>query len=256
MSEFQNLKVAIKSLNKSVSNFPVGAVSIDDFTPIEERIRNMRESLKLLNARLLMLNTYYELQTTNNEPEEDIECTLTNLHEETAMSLITNRAIKLCFHSETTEAILRGKEGDHNMQKKIYTTACQLFSLNDDTLLLQRTMQDALQKQLDLKIQCQNALFDYKKFLQVQEALHNQKLKELNPSIASKKKHTKKLLLKINIMKKLIVNLIAASNQMLLTKPILIKLLENHRDLISMDMILKMLQNNTENANKSTETST
>lgn len=57
-------------------------------------------------------------------------------------------------------------------------------------------------------------------------------------------------------MKKLIVNLIAASNQMLLTKPILIKLLENHRDLISMDMILKMLQNNTENANKSTETST
>lgn len=62
MSEFQNLKVAIKSLNKSVSNFPVGAVSIDDFTPIEERIRNMRESLKLLNARLLMLNTYYELR--------------------------------------------------------------------------------------------------------------------------------------------------------------------------------------------------
>lgn len=56
-------------------------------------------------------------ETTNNEPEEDIECTLTNLHEETAMSLITNRAIKLCFHSETTEAILRGKEGDHNMQK-------------------------------------------------------------------------------------------------------------------------------------------
>lgn len=53
----------------------------------------------------------------NEELEEDTENIVTNLHEATANSLINNAAIKLCLHSYGIQAILRGEEGDHDMQK-------------------------------------------------------------------------------------------------------------------------------------------
>ncbi|XP_043253261.1 uncharacterized protein LOC122397871 [Colletes gigas] len=252
MSEFENLSRAIKSLNKSVSNFPVGAVSLDDYTPIEERISNMRELLQFLNARLIMLKTHHESATasnaTDNEFEEDMEHTITHLHEETANFHITNKAFKLCLHTEATQAILEAKDDDQNMQKKICALLCQLYILNDKSMLLQAAIEDSLQKQLDLKIQCQNALFDYQKFLKTEEDLLSQKLQETNPEVAQNKKKAMMLLQKINLMKKLIVNLIPPSNK-LIDKPFLLDLLADHRDLITMEGILKKSQSNKENIN-------
>jgi hypothetical protein len=49
-----------------------------------------------------------------------------------------------------------------------------------------------------------------------------------------------KTLRKINVMKKLIRNFIAASNYMLVKEPVLLKMLENHRELINVETIIKM----------------
>jgi len=49
-----------------------------------------------------------------------------------------------------------------------------------------------------------------------------------------------KTLRKINIMKKLIRNFIAASNYMLVKEPVLLKMLENHRELINVETIIKL----------------
>lgn len=52
-----------------------------------------------------------------------------------------------------------------------------------------------------------------------------------------------KTLRKINIMKKLIRNFIASSRHMLVKQPILLEMLEKHRELINVETILKISQN-------------
>lgn len=47
---------------------------------------------------------------------------------------------------------------------------------------------------------------------------------------------------KINIMKKLIRNFIAASSSMLTKEPLLLKMLEEHRELLNIETIFKMTQ--------------
>ena len=59
----------------------------------------------------------------------------------------------------------------------------KLFTLNDNILLLQNEIEDALKVQLQLKIQCRNALFEYKSFLKEQEEIRNKKLQEMNPEL-------------------------------------------------------------------------
>lgn len=49
---------------------------------------------------------------------------------------------------------------------------------------------------------------------------------------------------KINIMKKLIRNFIAASSYMIIKQPILLEMMEKHRELINTETILKMSHNN------------
>lgn len=171
-------------MGETVSNFPIGAVSLDDFKPIEERIRNTRETLKHLNARSLILKAQHEYQTTEDEPEGDTGTAVTILHEATTNSLINNRGIKLCLDSYAIQAILSGEEGDQEMQKKIYACMSKLFCLNDNILSLEKPIGQAMEKQLDLKIQCQNSLYDYRNFLKEQEEMRSKKLEEMHPEIA------------------------------------------------------------------------
>lgn len=59
MSEFRTLLDAVECLKTSIFNFPVGAISLDDFKPIEEKIKAKRETLKRLNAKLLTLKAHH-----------------------------------------------------------------------------------------------------------------------------------------------------------------------------------------------------
>ena len=250
MSEFKRLKNAATRLGESISNFPIGAVSLDDFKPIEERIRNSREALKNLNARSLILRAQHEYQMTRDEPEGDAVTTATSLHKATADSLVNNQGIKLCLHSYGIQAILSGKEGDQEMQKKIYACMTKLFALNDDILSLQKATDEAMEKQLNSMIQYQNSLSKYKNFLKEQEEKRSKQLEEIHPDIARDKEKIKKSLKKINVMEKLVINFIAASNYMLSTEPSFIEMLEEHRELVNMEKILKMSRSNKKAGNE------
>ncbi|XP_076675588.1 uncharacterized protein LOC143372860 [Andrena cerasifolii] len=250
MLEFKRLKDAATSLGESVSNFPIGAVSLDDFKPIEERIRNTRETLKHLSARSLILKAQHEYQTTRDKPAGDAGTMVTSLHEATANFLINNEGIKLCLHSYAIQAILSGKEGDQEMKKKIYACMSKLFCLNDNILSLQKSIGEAREKQLDLKIQCQNSLYEYRNFFKEQEEMRSKKFDETHPEIARHKEKTNKTLETINMMKKLIINFTATFNHMLLQEPFFIEMLEGHRELVTIETILKMSRRNAEAENK------
>ncbi|CAK9819405.1 hypothetical protein ANTPLA_LOCUS10226 [Anthophora plagiata] len=245
MEEFKILQNALMTLSESVRNFPVGAISLDDFKGIEEKIWDRRKSLKRLNSRILMLKAQNDYQTSE-EPSEDVRTAVSNLHEATAIALVNDAAIKLCLHSYTIRAILEGKEGDHDMQKRIHACMSKLYYLNDGILILEEKINDAVKEQLELKIQCQNALFDYKNYLKQQEEIHSKRLQEMNPQIAKNKSRTNKFIERTNISKKLITNFIAASAHMLADNPILVQMLEKHRDSVNMETILKLSQNSTE----------
>lgn len=74
---------------------------------------------------------------------------------------------------------------------------------------------------------------------------------EILINIFRNKEKTNKTIRNINLMKKLIVNFIAASNHMLFKEPFLVKMLEEHRELINIETVSKMSQNNSENEDKS-----
>ena len=194
---------------------------------------------------MLLLEAQTEYQA-EDEPTEDAVATVTNLHNATANPLINNQGIKLCLHSYGLQAILSGKEGNEEMQKKIYACMTNLFSLNDDILSLQKAIDEATEKQLNLTIQCQNSLSEYKNFLKEQEEKRSKKLEETHPDIARDKDKIQKTLQKINVMKKLIINFTAAANHMLSVEPHFVEMLENHRELVNTETILKMSRSNVE----------
>lgn len=59
----------------------------------------------------------------------------------------------------------------------------KLFTLNDSIISVQQSIEKESQVQLDLKIECQKALFDYKNFLKEQEEAQSKKLQEMHPEI-------------------------------------------------------------------------
>ncbi|XP_033341969.1 uncharacterized protein LOC117229535 isoform X2 [Megalopta genalis] len=244
MGESEKLENAIEKLRKSVNSFRLGAISLDDYKPYEDKIKIMYNTLTQLNARILMLKAHHHFLESEDVVEKDAP---TKCHEATSNCLLNNLATKSCLHSYTITNILSGRQGDPDKQKKMYDYMRKIYSINDELMILQKEIDEAMEKQLNLKIECQNMLYDHKKFLEVQEEMWNKKLQETNPEIARNKRKLIQRLDKVNIMKKLIVNFIAASNHLLMEKPILIEMLEKHRDLIDIDTIMKMARSSTEN---------
>ncbi|TGZ38005.1 Uncharacterized protein DBV15_05284 [Temnothorax longispinosus] len=221
--ELDELEGSVKRLNAVVDGFPIGAASLDDFKPIEEKIRAARESLMRLNARSLMLRAKYK-QYIDNGREEDEDEAGDALQSVVSDTLINAKAIKL----------------------KLHTYMSKLLSLNDSVLTIQKTIEETSRVQLDLKVECQKTLFNYKNFLKEQEQLRSERLQKTNPGIVENKDKMERTIRKINIMKKLIRNFVAVSGYMLAKEPILLKMLENHRELMNIETIVKMSQSNEE----------
>ncbi|XP_071554492.1 uncharacterized protein [Temnothorax nylanderi] len=243
--ELDELERSVKRLSAVVDGFPIGAASLDDFKPIEEKIRAARESLMRLNARSLMLRAKYK-QYIDDGREEDEDEVGDALQSVVSDTLINAKAIKLSLHSTTVLSILNNKEGNAEDQKKLHTYMSKLLSLNDSVMATQKTIEEASRVQLDLKVECQKALFDYKNFLKEQEQLRSERLQKTNPGIVENKDKMERLIRKINIMKKLIRNFVAVSGYMLAKEPILLEMLESHRELINIETIVKMSQSNEE----------
>ncbi|KYQ57029.1 hypothetical protein ALC60_04017 [Trachymyrmex zeteki] len=235
--ELDQLEESAKQLNAVLNEFPIAAISLDDFKPIEEKVHTTRKSLMPLNARLLMLKAKYKRTSLiRSESEDEVE----DMQNVVSDTLLNAKAVKLCLHSTTILSILSNKEGTAEDQKKLNTYMSKLFTLNDNIM----EILEASRVQLDLKVECQKALFEHKKFLKEQEQLRSKRLQKTNPGIVETKNEMEKTIRKINILKKLIRNFIAVSSHMLEKKPILLKILENHRELLNIETIIKMSQSN------------
>lgn len=55
MEEIEKLKRSLLILNANVTGFPVAAVTLDDYKPINEKIKELRKSLNCLTARIKTL---------------------------------------------------------------------------------------------------------------------------------------------------------------------------------------------------------
>ncbi|KAK2575414.1 hypothetical protein KPH14_008327 [Odynerus spinipes] len=237
------LQIAAK---KSVIEFSVGAVSLDDYRPVNEKIQIMRETLRRLNARVLMLKIKRDTKSSDEMPTESIEDTYQRLQEDTARTIINNNAIKQCLLSSAIGDVMSNKT-HVDINEKMYDHLKKLFMLNDAILSTQYSIQTALQKQLDLKIQCQKEIFNYHKFLKEQDEQRKQKLQKTNPKIAKNKEKMMKDIRKINIIKKLITNLIATSGKLLEEEPLLLEMLEKHAQLINEETIIRLTETDNKN---------
>lgn len=59
----------------------------------------------------------------------------------------------------------------------------KLFTLSDKIMAIQKNIEKASQVQLNLKIESQKTLFNYKNFLKEQEQIRNEKLQKTYPEI-------------------------------------------------------------------------
>lgn len=60
----------------------------------------------------------------------------------------------------------------------------KLFTLNDSAMATQDAIEEASRVQLDLKVECQKALFNHKNFLKEQEQLRSERLQKMYPGTA------------------------------------------------------------------------
>ncbi|XP_012235026.1 chromosome partition protein Smc-like [Linepithema humile] len=236
---FDKLEQSIKNLNAVVNKFPIGAISSNDFKPVEEKMQTARMSLMHTNARFLILAAKIKQYIDNRQQrKKEIKGVLQDV---TSDTLVNTKAIKLCLHSITALSILNEEEGTVEDQKKLDINMEKLFNLNEKIMAIQKNIEEASQVQLNLKIECQKALFNHKNFLREQEQIRSEKLQETNPEIMNTKSQMEKTLRKINIMKKLIRIFIATSDDMLANK-LLLEMLEKHRESINVETIMKMAE--------------
>ncbi|XP_011693784.1 PREDICTED: uncharacterized protein LOC105453477 [Wasmannia auropunctata] len=240
MVELDELERSVGKLSAVMDRFPIGAISMDDFKPTEEKIRTTRESLMHLNARSLLLKAKYKQSSDGRRRGSEDE--VRDMPSVVSDKLINAKAVKLCLHSTTILSILGNMEGSEEDQKKLYEYMGKLFTLNDSAIAIQETIEKESQIQLDLKVECQKALFDHKNFLKQQEQLRSERLQKTNPEIVENKNRMERTIRKINIMKKLIRSFIAVSGHMLQEEPILLEMLEKHRELLNVETIMKISQ--------------
>lgn len=244
MVELDELERSVGKLSAVMDRFPIGAISMDDFKPTEEKIRTTRESLMHLNARSLLLKAKYKQSSDGRRRGSEDE--VRDMPSVVSDKLINAKAVKLCLHSTTILSILGNMEGSEEDQKKLYEYMGKLFTLNDSAVAIQETIEKESQIQLDLKVECQKALFDHKNFLKQQEQLRSERLQKTNPEIVENKNRMERTIRKINIMKKLIRSFIAVSGHMLQEEPILLEMLEKHRELLNVETIMKISQSDRE----------
>lgn len=245
MSMFEELNDALVALKNSISNFKFGAISLDDLKPVEEKFQDLQERLKHLNARLMLHKAQCEFQTRDEtKPQKTVEETIKDTYENQAISIVNNLAVKQCLHSYNVQAILSSTENDEDTKKEIYACMGKLFGIGKGILAVQQELEAEREKQLKLKIECQTALKDYHNFLKEQEEIRNQRLQKTNPEIAANKEKAQHCVKKICVMQKLIVNFIAASHNLLET-PLMVKMLEDHREMYSMEIISELAHDET-----------
>ncbi|KAL2729075.1 uncharacterized protein V1477_016556 [Vespula maculifrons] len=242
MPNYNNLEQALKQLRENVAEFSIGAVSRDDYRPPDEKIEILRKSIHRLSSRTIILKAKKDITLNEEIPTTNMENIFQELQENTAKAIINNIAIEQCLRSSTILDVM-SDENQIDVQEKMYAAMRKLFMLNDVILSTQQSVQKAFKKQLELKIQCQKAIFDHHSFLKEKEEQRKQNLQKTNPNVVKNKEKLMKTINKINIIKKLITNFIATSGKLLMKRPFLLEMLEKHAEIINEETMRKIIEN-------------
>ncbi|XP_046621238.1 uncharacterized protein LOC124305662 isoform X1 [Neodiprion virginianus] len=239
----QQLTQALQALSKSVSNFHVGAVSTDDFKPIEEKIEDIRQILRKQKAHWILVNTKHNAHSVT-EGNQDVGNGFEDLHQAVGDLRIANSMVNVCLQSCTINDIVLKDKSPPEIKKQVKECLSRLFILSDKLISLNVSMTKALNEELNLKKECQESLLEHSQFLQTQKALRNARLQDANPEILRNKKKLETRLTKINIMKRLMTNMIATASEMLSQEPFLFEMMLKHRDIINIETIIEMAREN------------
>lgn len=239
--QYDNLEKALNLLRKNIADFTVRAISFNDFKPVEEKIEIIRETLKRLRARVLALKVRKSISESHNKPVRTVETSNEMLQNIIARKLISDNALKQCCQSIVIDEVMVLKT-HKEIYKQMYERMKELFLLNETILSLHNSITIAFKKQLDLKIQCQKEIINYRKFLKEQAELRNQRLQRTVPRVVRNRERLMTTMRRINSTKKFITNLIATSGKFL-QEPFLIEMLEEHAELLTEETIIKITEN-------------
>ncbi|XP_046428250.1 uncharacterized protein LOC124183607 isoform X4 [Neodiprion fabricii] len=178
----QQLTQALQALSKSVSNFHVGAVSTDDFKPIEEKIEDIRQILRKQKAHWILVNTKHNAHSVT-EGNQDVGNGFEDLHQAVGDLRIANSMVNVCLQSCTINDIVLKDKSPPEIKKQVKECLSRLFILSDKLISLNVSMTEALNEELNLKKECQESLLEHSQFLQTQKALRNARLQDANPEI-------------------------------------------------------------------------
>ncbi|XP_012256493.1 uncharacterized protein LOC105686357 isoform X2 [Athalia rosae] len=237
---FEQLERALDSLSKSVSHFHVGADSIDDLKPLEVRISDLRKLMKVQKTHWQMVNAKIHANSVTENPQEDISTTISNSRKKISHLQTDSQAIGLCLYSLAIHDMVYKEKPNRNFKEQVLGYMKRLFVLNDSLLSIHQRMEALRIEELDLKIECQKELFNYRQFLRDQENLLDRNLQETNPEIVKNKTKLLLKLRKINVMKRLTTAILSTSGTLVREKPFLFNMMKKHREIINIETIIEM----------------
>ncbi|XP_003426326.1 uncharacterized protein LOC100678315 [Nasonia vitripennis] len=240
--EIKHLNRAVDELKEAIANFPVGATTLDDFKPTDEKIIDIRKSLTALNARRLTLHAIIDSGISSNEPQGDLIKSFEKLNESSTNYLINSKTLKLCYQSRAIQDIVYKGAGTPEIQEKVKACLNKLFMVNDKMTAKNEKRKELVKKQYQLKKEFHHAIYHHQEVLQEKEARKNQHLQETNPDIVQLKEKINRSIAKIYTMKKLITNLIAAMSEHLQDNEELIDMLSKHKEVINLETIIELTQ--------------
>lgn len=241
MEEVKSLEKALQALHSNIIKFPIGAVSLQDFKPVDEKIKETRQVLQHVNATILRLKVLNEARSAEESLAKDTSDTLESAHDAITNALIHRQVLRLCLYSNAINDICAGR-ADEQIQTKLTRYVPKLFALNDSGVQLYDSIEEAFEKQLKLKMECHKAVINHHEFLQKQADIRKKKLQETHPEIARNKEKVMTTIEKINLMKRMITNIIGAASHMVTKDPKCRKMLSDHRSLITAEMIVEISQ--------------
>ncbi|KAK0162210.1 hypothetical protein PV327_008564 [Microctonus hyperodae] len=245
MDAIEQLQRSLNILQNNVSTFLIGAVTLHDYEPIEEKIQDLRDSLKCLSSRLQMLQVKLNLHESLNEVLENDAGDVQQLNDKLSDSIINDNVSKFCIYSKAVQDSFFASSDDSDAETNNHMKAImkQLFITNDKMLALQDDIEKLSHKEIEIKYDYVSAIFEFRTFLEDQEKIRNKRLEALNPGVTAHEERLKELVFKINLMKRLIMNFISAASADIKVLPELDEMIKKHRDLVSIDTIKEMIQN-------------
>ncbi|XP_063981521.1 uncharacterized protein LOC135164780 isoform X2 [Diachasmimorpha longicaudata] len=240
MDSCELLERATALLGSTIRNFSIGAVTLSDFKPVQEKMKDLREIIRCLTARIQLLratNGARAAPVLSSAQPKELE---KRMHEIVSSNyLIKYDVFKDALHSHAAENLLSNENISPEM-KKLKAVMAKLYSQNDKIIVLQEEMEALRTKERKLQAEVAAGIIDFQNFLKEQEKIRNEKLAVSNPDVARKKQKLKKLITKINISRRIITSIISAVSTTITDEPEMLRMLKDHRDIVDAETIMEM----------------